>query len=464
MAMEDKKVADSISTLEAGNKTGAKIAERFLRVLDLPAGPWSGFDPLNVGDPHGREKERTIAAALTNNEGVIFRDGDQLESFISRDPRHILRNSLSTNFMSSLDPDLAEIFENELEHSRVKQHTGEVLSFAYVRFPGGIDCVLKGYLHHGPWQEEHGGYLSKTARKAKVICLEGVGHNEYGESLYAYWKGRMARDNYSKLMHDAVDLGFDGLFAEVDVRNNSTGRLDNERGRLKNRFYPILPDKYYEFYMDYLRRYFPGDAAQIRTGHNLKELLRKLSTTQEGLDANNVNRNIENINIFPSMYVDKDLNTSRQMTGYEYGEHYFSDAMAAIKLHLIADEMRKGKIDKGVIVDFEGVNHLEQKYFYIRHPYLAFMKVLRNPQLILAKQTEEKFDVSSVYPSFFPDAEAFERMFERIWGLETARLIRDKTNTIPVTGQLVCNEIDDRRTRFEAKKNDLHTADLVVNS
>lgn len=414
----DKKVAEKILTPEYLSQPGAKIATKFLDILKIQYGQSSSS---RTKSPDNFQNEHIIEGTLTNKAGTVFKEDGF--SFISRDQRHLLKD-LDQRFvdrlLAAMNPKLATIFENEFEHQEAKKEEGiytEREPFAYVRLDD-IDLVLKGYRHAAFWQEEHGKYLANTAKNAQILSIEGFAFSKFGESLKAHWEGE--HGHYDMLMREAVRQGFGGFFAEVDPVYRREISVDGTNS-LVFRSFPDLPDVFFQKYFGYLENFFPEDAKQIKNSQNLKEILRLLSTTDEGLDTRDRATTIENIKTHSPAYVDKNLHTSWDMTGLEFGERNFRDAMSAIKLHLIANEMREGRIEKGVIVDFEGANHLQAKFFFLRNPLYAMMTVLKNPHFVLIEQLAKKDDISSLYPTFSPDQKMFKDMFEKIYRLELAR-------------------------------------------
>jgi hypothetical protein len=153
------------------------------------------------------------------------------------------------------------------------------------------------------------------------------------------------------------------------------------------------------------------------------------------------------------------------MTGLEYGQLNFKDAMSAIKLHLIANEMYEGRIEKGIIVDFEGSDHLQAKYIFLKNPFYALMTVLKSPQFILIEQLAKKDDVSSIYPAFSPDEEMFKDMLRQIHRLELARpeKVGGRTGVQPGLNQMpmVKHKIAGREKELEEKIGKLDIRGLI---
>lgn len=484
----DMKTAERLLPPEVLAQPGAKIADRFLDALGLPFGQWSSTDfedPTGLSESEIKEKnwerlskERVLAEQLTNHSGYSFNSG--WSSLLSRDPRHFLRSRLSPDLLDTMDPNLAEIFRSEFKHHEaMKGKTGslnEVNPFAYMRMPGGIDLVMIGYIHTGLWQNEHENFTSQVAKNAKVICIEGGTNVKYGDSLNLDWKSRPSRygdlmsqfssSGYGDLMRKAVREGFDGLFAETDVRDRTKINLDSDEAVFRTGF-PKLPKGYFRNYLNYLQRYFPNDAERIGSEENLKEILKRLSTTDEGLKRYEKSNSIQNIHITSPTFVSEDLELSSQMTGLEYGEGYFSDAMAAIKLHLIAKEMREGRIKKGMIVDFRGAAHLETTFFFLKNLYLGTITALKHPQFLLADRIAKVNRIPSIYPAFSPTQKRFKDMFKELSRLEVSQPMKEWSGEVFVSpngfqSPMEKVEIPGRREEFDKLLGNVSVNDLVV--
>lgn len=463
----DMKKAEILYSEPVLRQPGAKIADRLIEILGLPTSQWSSADFSNRDN---FAQERIIADSLTNQLGTDVRSFRS--HFISRDPRHFLNPGLNSELLEAMNPNTAAIFENEVKHRDKYKNQWLVqkpISFGYVRMPGGMDCVLKGYNHHIFYQTEHKDYLSETAKYAQVLVVEGLSNLKYGEGLVWNWEHDF--QTYGVIMREAVRRGFNGYFAEVDTRDMSKVATDTQltAGDLGDviKTFPKLPEKFFRKYFSYLRKFFPADASRIGNHHDLEKLLRLSSTTEEGNDKYFKLRNYKGISVPVIKYPDEERDTQSQMTGLEYGELYYSDAMSAIKLHLIAKEMREGRMKPGVIVDFEGAAHLESKYFFLRNPLYAMMVALKNPHLILKEQLAIRGDISSIYPAFSPDRDMFDDMFRQTWRLEFARpeKVGDKTEVNRGKKQMPMTkyEHEDRRTALDTSLSKFKIGDILEN-
>jgi hypothetical protein len=485
----DEKVVEKILTPEYLNQPGAKIAIKFLDSLGIPHGQWSSYKYED------QVKEKNLAENLTNKAGALYNSGS-IDNFIkedevlSRDPRIFLKN-LDPKLLDAMDPKLSAIFKNEFDHNEAKKNSRnpdkETMPFAYVRLPGGIDLVMKGYWHSASWQKEHGEYLARTAKNAQAICIEGGIDTKIGDSLKLSWENNLG--DYDELMRESVKQGFHGFFADTGMGDMLKIKLDTTGG--KDWRFPDLPDEFFQKYLGYLNNFFPEDALQIATAQNLKEILKRLSTTNEGAINSGKDTPINNIYTHSPAYLDKNLKTQWEMTGLELGLNNCRDAMSALKLHLIANEMREGRMEKGIIVDFEGAGHFESIYSFLKNPLYALMTVLKNPQFVLMEQLTKKDDVpntnpnrasspslnnkidffrslmqdpkkhpkessnpltqltkegdvKNIYPAFSPNQKMFEDMFGQIFRLELARpeKIPGKTGIEPGSQQMPMKKYD----------------------
>jgi hypothetical protein len=141
--------------------------------------------------------------------------------------------------------------------------------------------------------------------------------------------------------------------------------------------FPKLPDDFFETYFEFLKREHPFLADAIGSPESLKKILIKQSTTLKGIAPRRKIVFKDGKGYSPYPYLTKEGKTSFEPTFFELGQHLFSDALAAIKLHLIAKLMVDGHLPKGPIVDYEGVSHLSSKSFFLKYPQYAMEVVLR---------------------------------------------------------------------------------------
>jgi hypothetical protein len=395
-------------------KTPDPLEVRAAILLDafgIPYGPYSAVEVDKEGKRVNLRKDRIIAEYLTNHPGALIEEG-----VISLDFRDMYPDGLPQELKEVLDPNTRVIMELEYEHAKdVKRRFWETQYFDeadtpihYFRLPGGIDLFLRGYLHDvgGRWQKNHGEYLKKANRYAKIIAIEGFVHKPFGKSLELSWSGlRFQRGGYDVLMKDAVESGFNGLFTEVDARDTSRIIMDNLP---LFGLFPNLPDDFFKnYYFEFLMREHPSLAKSIGSPGNLKEVLRVQSTSVEGIYDGYFKKVFRGGKQYtPHPYYTKSGDISFEPTFLELGQFLFSDALAAIKLHLIAKLMADGHIIvdghiiKGPIIDYEGVDHLSSKSFFLKYPQYAMEVVLRTINELMAGRLKVRGNIEEIYEVF----------------------------------------------------------------
>jgi len=382
-------------------------AQAIIEAFRIPSFPYSSIEKGERGKKE-RERDRIIAEYLTNKLVWIDRE----KGIISLDFRDIYPKGLPRKLKKALSPEARKIMEIEYQHLKEIKKERNMPKFLddcpihYFRLPGGVDLFMKGYVHDKEWQERHGEYLKEMNKEAKVICIEGCRDIPFGKSLELYWSDPdCQRGDYDKLMKDAVDEGFRGFFTEIDARDTSKIKMDNtELFTLPDLFIlPDLSEAFFSEYFKFLETQHPKLAEEIGTPEKLKEYLVALSSTHEGMfrrraiEGGIIFRNGKQYRAFP--YITKEGKTSFKPTLFELGQHLFSDALAAIKLHLIARLMAEGKIEKGPIIDYEGVSHLSSKTFFLKHPEYAMEVVLRMINELMAGRIKRK-KIEEIYKVF----------------------------------------------------------------
>ncbi len=376
-------------------------AEAIVKALNLPSGPYSAIET----DPQTKErvnieKDRIIAEYLTNKPGVLIDEG-----IISLDFRDIYEDGLPQELKSALDPNTRTIMEIEYEHAKsTRERFGETKNDLkadapthYFRLPGGIDLFLRGYIHDRKWQENHGEYFKKINKFAKVVAIEGFLDKPFGESLELGWSSQEGQlGDYDVLMKDAVRSGFNGLFTEIDARDISKIEMDFQK-----LFFLIIfsnsPPAFFKEYFEFFKKEHPFLADIIGSSKKLKKVLIAQSTTREGI-LKIVYKGGKAYNSYP--YLTKEGKTSFEPTFLELGQKLFTDALAAIKLHLIAKLMADGHLEKGPIIDYEGAAHLSNKSFFLKYPQYAMEVVLRTVNELMAGKVKEKGNFPEIYEVF----------------------------------------------------------------
>jgi hypothetical protein len=383
-------------------------AAAFISALGLPSGETSALEVNEEGERTNPEKDRIIAEY--NKPGVFI---DEENKIVSTDFRDIYPEGLPQELKGVLDPDTRAIMEIEYEHAKYirekfgnteDEHKADV-PIHYFRLPGGIDLFVRGYVHDSTWHENRKSFFKKMNKYAKVICIEGFTDKPFGESLNLRWSNlKGQRGNYDALMHEAVDGGFDGLFAEIDARDKSKIRMDSIDSDSFFSFlvFPELPDAFFDNYFTFLKREHPSLAEKFGSPENLKQALIKQSTTFQGLLAKGRYKEIyqkgKMYSCYP--YLGERGEVSFEPTFLELGQKLFTDALAALKLHLMAKLMADGHLPKGPIIDYEGLGHLSSKSFFLRYPWYAAQVVLRTINELMAGKVKEKGNISEIYRVF----------------------------------------------------------------
>jgi hypothetical protein len=96
-------------------------------------------------------------------------------------------------------------------------------------------------------------------------------------------------------------------------------------------------------------------------------------------------------------YLTKEGKTSYKPTFLELGQALFGDALAAIKLHLIAKLMADGYLEKGPIIDYEGAKHISSKSFFLKYPQYAMEVVLRTVNELMAGKARNLPQIYEVF-------------------------------------------------------------------
>ena len=376
-----------------------------LDAFSIPYGPYSAIEVDKKGKRVNLEKDRIIAEYLTNHPGVLIEEG-----FVSLDFRDIYPDGLPQELKEILDPNTRAIMEIEYEHAEdIKRRFGETQNIYeadalihYFRLPGGIDLFLRGYCHFENWQKNHGEYFKKANKHAKVIAIEGFSNTPFGNSLELRWSSpEFQKGHYDVLMKDAVESGFNGLFTEVDARDTSRIKMDyiiiDNIMDIIWTLFPDLPDDFFKNYFEFLKREHPLLASKIGSPKNLKKVLKIQSTTHEGMLVRYKKVYKYGKQYFGYPYLTKRGRVSFEPTFLELGQCLFSDALSAIKLHLIAKLMADGYIEKGPIIDYKGALHLSSKSFFIKYPQYAMEVVLRTINELMAGRVESLPEIYEVF-------------------------------------------------------------------
>ena len=356
-------------------------AHALVRAFGIPSGQFSTLESHPDGS-RDTDAERLYAGHVAAPAGVR-----SPEKGIPSSAAIDLSLADCRDLLKSMDSRSVAIIEADLAEAKAKPDG--YAPMLYFRMPGGVDLFLKGYVHRDEEQEKHGRLLREITGRAQVIAVEGYAEYKTGKSLTNYlrfFKRGISTDGYGELMVDAMEAGFKGIFAEVDPRDWS--HVDLERAFSES----SLPDSFFETYFEYLKRESPEVATGIGGWRRLRELLdrqthRHLASVNEELRDGTVRYG----NRFVEAGRDGDFRTSLSPTGFEFGSQLFSDALSAIRLHIIARIMADGKIPKGPILDIQGDLHLSGKQFFMRYPEYAMEIVLRTLLELLSADASDVF-------------------------------------------------------------------------
>jgi hypothetical protein len=440
-------------------------AEILIKALNIPSGFYSALEvlpsPSKEKERIDPKKDKIIAEYLINKPGVWI---DKERGIFSLDFRDIYPQGLPKKLKKALSPETLAIMEAEYKHIKVieKNFVGTNNLFEadcpihYFRLPGGIDLFMKGYVHNKKWQEIHGDFLKEINKWAKVICLEGFPALPFGESLNIHWNKKIGpyevlMGHYDILMHQAVEAGFKGLFTEIDARDISRIRMDNVPSQIPTSNFPFeipflifpdLPDDFFVKYFEYLQREHPSLVKIIESPQKLKEFLITQSSTFEtkGLIRRMKNFFYKGKGYIYHPYVTETGETSLEPTFLELGQKLFSDALAAIKLHLIGKLMVDGYIEKGPIIDYEGLSHLSSKSFFLQYPQYAMEVVLRTINELMAGRVEKLEGIYKVFEN--PDwseiiKEITRLVFKKVEGNELKNVEIDFLKTYNLDPQKI---------------------------
>lgn len=429
-------------------------ANAIINAFNLPSASYSAIEINKQNNRANPEKDRIIAKYLTNNPGIKIKKG-----IISLDPRDIYPNGLPRELKEVLDPATRQIFEIEYEHIKsIKEKFGDTKNeyetdrpIHYFRLPGGIDLILRGYTHTKEWQEIHGKFLKEINRRARIICIEGFSDIPYGESI-PYYFGQLSEKEkgfYDVLIKDAIKAGFNGFFTEIDARNTSKIKMDH----IDAQFFPPLPTEFFEKYYDYLITQQPSLIKYIKSPQELEKILKSLSTSYEGILARKkIIQIFQNGKCYTSpSYITKKGEVSFEPTFLELGQLLFSDALAAIKLHLIAKLMTNGYIKKGPIIDYEGAGHLSSKTFFLKYPQYAMIIVLRTINELMAGKVENLPQIYEVFKN--PDwTEVVKEIVKLIFYQQTLTGLYKIEYVYHVDPQLIPSDEEIKKIQEKFKK------------
>ncbi len=387
-----------------------------IKAAGIPSGPYSAIETPITEET--KKRNEIIARYLTDKPGVIIRGktekGESAE-IISFDFRDMYPNGLPEELKQVLDPRTLGYIEAEYRHlnlfrkKRIKINKiydkYECIyepSIYYFRLPGGIDLFLRGYSHVQRYQQIHGKFLKEANKFAEVICIESS-WVPFDENLDFRWS--LSPDNdrsgdYDFLMREAVDGGFNGLFTVVDAREiipNMNSCILEKRNILYD-FDPKIEKRFFQVYFEYLKNKFPYLMKEIKSVIELKFFLDEFTRYEFGTTPVFYKKRLYLIvDYFHKNYDATEIETPFEKTFFGFGKVIFSDALAAIKLHLIGKLMADGYIKKGPIVNYIGYGHLTNLEFFLRYPQYAMEIVLRTIHHLFEGKIKEIPEVYEVF-------------------------------------------------------------------
>jgi len=391
-------------------------ASALIEALGIPSGPYSAIELPRTKE--SIERDEIIAKYLTNKPGVFIEAEDETgEKFkiLSSDFRDLYPNGLPNKLKEVLDERTLNYINAEFEHQKkIREKYGETKNefvetecpIHYFRLPSGIDLFLRGYSHDPEWQRFHGPFLREANKFAQIICIEGFYKAPFGESLDLWWsRPDFQLGHYDVLMHEAVKSGFNGLFTETDARELVFVNFDGTVTK--------LPDEFFQRYFEYLEKKFPNLTEKVKSSKELKNILIKQSTTFVfGIMARRktIFHEGKMYDFFP--YLTEERETSFEPTFLELGQHLFSDALASIKLLLIAKLMADGHLKKGPIIDYEGAGHLSSKTFFLKYPQYAMEVVLRTIPYLFEGRIKKVPEIYEVFKN--PDKKEIVKQIAKL--------------------------------------------------
>ena len=411
-SMEEVESNFWLSIIESiSRQPGEKISPREVRayiitkLFNIPQGQTSGIS-TEVGSYPGEQKrlypelDKLVATYFTNKTVVVvkYKTGEPIISTDFRDFPNI-GNALEEfkNEVNQLDIDsgkklgikIYKILKEEYDHLREINrenknknekdidHDDLDRAVEFIYLPGGVPIFLRGYRHNVEWQNKHGKHLASAYSDVDYVGIEGFAQKEIGESLAILWADKEQQGgHYDRLMKDLVAEGFKGLFFEADGRNKSKVIFDSYVDKFENGHQVILPGVFYEHYFMYLQKESPNFAAKMKSPQMLKKFMLAQTTFKPSLIKSNAMVANRGKMYDASFSVSDELTVATLPTGNELGQRAFSDALYALKLHILAQSMNEGEIPKGTIVDFQGANHFAMKSFYLKYPQRAAEVVL----------------------------------------------------------------------------------------
>lgn len=269
--------------------------------------------------------------------------------------------------------------------------TNQQLEIKYL--PGGNPVILRGYLHDESWHKKFGESLARIYSEAPYITIEGFCNISLGKSNPRRWSNpKSQQGTYDELMKQLVDHGFKGKFLEIDARNEYNVSLDDNTKSLQKETYQAML-QYFQKENPLLAKQFKNDWQELKKIYDLQ--ITENSVTQGNFHGLSFDKEGVYYNSAASIKPNKAI--SATPTGMEMASVPFTDALVALKLHMLSEGMNKGVIKKGLIVDFEGSNHLSYKSFFLKYPRYAVEVVLRSLGELMKDNMKKEEDTTIEY-------------------------------------------------------------------
>lgn len=268
---------------------------------------------------------------------------------------------------------------NEEKITYENEKTNLQLEVKYL--PGGNIAIIKGISHYPSKWISNVLELGEIYKDTRWVAIEGYANRPIGVSLPEFWKD--SDRSYNILMRQLVKNGFQGEFIELDSRNTSKIDLDGFKYSSISSFpRPITP-----FLYKYLIKTNPKLIKKIGSRDNLQEVLdRQILANSSGWEK--ITEGTKGYSKPSTKINSNHFETTTLPEGLEMGQVVFSDALSVIKILLMNKMMNEGKIDKGILVDFQGSHHLYYKSFFFEHPEYAFEIALRMLSEVMAGEID----------------------------------------------------------------------------
>ena len=420
------------------------IADEIIKKTDMPNGQYSVLF-RNEDGILDIEKSKVFAQKVSNIAGLEVSDENEekinLEKqkidvegpIISVDLRDYFETGMPEELKSIMSPGTVAFIENEFKirketMKKYGKNSTDVMQvdypICYQKLSNDCDVILRGYAHDQEWHENFEESLTSATKYAKHIAIEGLPEVKFGKSLGLKWSVSWRQQGtFDKLMKQAVKNGFEGYFLEFDGRDESSVLIE---GDINRKSFPNPPDSFFKNYLSYLHVLNPEYKEDIKDANDLREILKKLSLTDGGnLSDNTPHKHIFSQSYSPFVSLNKDGKYITTPNDFLFGQTNFSDALSALKMHFMNKLMEEGKIEKGLIVDYQGAQHLPLKSFYLKNTELAMMNVFQNiPHLIVSYLfKDEKIDTGSFEFTEKERQERFEKLNKELENIDFEKVL-----------------------------------------